>query len=101
MEDCACCLAPLVKKKQSDLKKSSFEDQHRKKNKAKRHCIICGSENHNRRRCDQEPDAKSNAKSVNEDHSDESLSDPESAWNGFSDDNEEQNSSSQQGKKYE
>ena len=61
----------------------------------KRHCTICGSEKHNRRGCDQKPDVKSNPESANE-----SLSDTESTWNGFSNDNEEQQSSPRQGNKY-
>lgn len=69
-------------------------------NKAKRHCTICGSKKHDRRQCDQEPDAESNPESVNEDHSNESLSDTESAWNGFSDDDEKQRSSPRQGTKH-
>lgn len=35
-----------------------------KKSKPKRHCTICGSENHNRQRYDQEPDADSDIESA-------------------------------------
>ena len=89
LENSACCLAPLVRKKTGRPQKKRLRRSAQKKNKAKRHCTICGSEKHNRRRCDQEPDAELTPKSANENYSDESLSDMESAWNGFSDDNEE------------
>lgn len=65
-----------------------------KKNKAKRHCTICSSENHNRRQCDQEPNEETDfeAEKGTEDDENIVLSDSESTWNGFSDDDKEQSS---------
>lgn len=46
LEDSACCLAPLVKKT-GRPQKNQLRRSAQKKNRAKRHCTICGSENHN------------------------------------------------------
>lgn len=100
LESSVSCFAPLVQKKRATSKKAASTIS-TKKNKAKRHCTICGSEKHNRRQCDQEPDAESCSKPTKENHSRSLLlSDTESTWNGFSDDNEEQSSSHKQGTKH-
>ena len=101
LESSVSCLAPLVQKKSGRPQKKRLRKSAQKRNKAKRHCTICGSENHNRRRCDQEPNADSHSESPEENDNHRSLlhSGTESTWNGFSDDDKEQ-SSGEQGMKY-
>lgn len=49
LESLVSCLALLVQKKSGRPPKKRLRKSAHKKNKAKRHCTICGSENLNRR----------------------------------------------------
>ncbi len=91
LKNSASCLASLVQKKSWRTQKKQLQRSVQKKNQTKKHCIICGSEKHNRRWCDQEPNTESCLESAKENHSNRSFlfPDTESTWNGFSDDNEE------------
>ena len=55
LESSVSCLAPLVQKKSGRPQKKRLRKSAQKRIKAKRHCTISGSKNHNRRQCDQEP----------------------------------------------
>ena len=97
MESSVSCLAPLVQKKSGRPQKKRLQKSVQKKNRAKRHYTICGSENHNRRRCDQEPNAEADFESEQETEDNENIvpSNSESTWNSFSDNNKEQSSDEQ------
>lgn len=97
LESSISCLAPLVQKKIGRPKKKRLWKSAQKKNKAKKHCTIYDSENHNRQQCDQKPNAKSDFEAEQETEDDENIvfSDIESTWNGFSGNNKEQSSDRQ------
>ncbi len=102
LEISASCLAPLVQKKSGRPQEKRLRRSAKKKNRTKRHCTICGSKKHNRRKYDQEPDVESCSESAKENHCNRSLLflDTESIWKGLSDDNEEQRSFPKEDKKH-
>lgn len=91
LEISVSCLALLVQKKSGRLQKKRLRKSAQKKQSQKTLYHLC-SENHNRQRCDQEPNAESDFKAEQEKEDDENIvfSDTESTWNGFSDDHKEQ-----------
>lgn len=97
LENSISCLAPLIQKKIGRPQKKQLQKSAQKKNKAKKHCTLYGSENHNRQQCDQELNAKSDFEAEQETEDDENivLSDTESTWNGFSGNDKEQSSDRQ------
>lgn len=76
------CRAPLIQKKSGRPQKKRLQKSSKQKKKVKRHCTICGSENHNRRRCDGNPEDNE----ASRDSSEENQS--ETTWNGFSNSND-------------
>lgn len=73
------CRAPLIQKKSGRPQKKRLRKS--LKQKKKQHCTICGSENHNRRQCDGNPEDHEASRNSSEENQSETT------WNGFSDSN--------------